>query len=206
MKPKLAIIGDGNVGTAIQAGAKRAGYEARTTGKDPEQVRKLGAWGDVIVLAVPFGERANAIKELGKVDGKTVVDVTNAMDDQGYAGDVRKSGAESVQEMAEGARVVKAFNTVFAQTMGTGMAAGETLTLFVAGDDATAKGQVIDLGNAIGFTAIDAGPLQNARWLETLGYLNIQLGYAQKYGTDIGFRLVGVSRQETATVPTGRLR
>ncbi|HJQ93755.1 MAG TPA: NADPH-dependent F420 reductase [Candidatus Thermoplasmatota archaeon] len=206
MKPKLAIIGDGNVGTAIQAGAKRAGYEARTTGKDPEQVRKLGAWGDVIVLAVPFGERANAIKELGKVDGKTVVDVTNAMDDQGYAGDVRKSGAESVQEMAEGARVVKAFNTVFAQTMGTGMAAGETLTLFVADDDATAKGQVIDLGNAIGFTAIDAGPLQNARWLETLGYLNIQLGYAQKYGTDIGFRLVGVSRQETATVPTGRRR
>jgi predicted dinucleotide-binding enzyme len=66
----------------------------------------------------------------------------------------------------------------------------EALTLFVAGDDAGAKEQVLALGKGMGFDSVDAGPLQNARWLETLGYLNIQLGYMLKMGTQIGFKLV----------------
>jgi hypothetical protein len=37
---------------------------------------------------------------------------------------------------------------------------------------------------------VDAGPLTNARWLEALGYLNIQLGYMLTTGTQIGFTLV----------------
>lgn len=74
------------------------------------------------------------------------------------------------------------------------MAAGQVkdaaLTLFVAGDDQDAKNQVLALGKDIGFDSVDAGPLKNARWLETLGYLNIQLGYMLKMGTEIGFKLI----------------
>ncbi len=44
--------------------------------------------------------------------------------------------------------------------------------------------------SGIGFDPMDAGPLRNARWLEMLGYLNIQLGYDQELGTDAGFRYV----------------
>lgn len=86
--------------------------------------------------------------------------------------------------------MVKAFNTVFAEHMATGQVKGTTLTLFVAGDDQNAKEQVLTLGRDIGFDAVDAGPLKNARWLESLGYLNIQLGYTQKMGSHIGFKLV----------------
>jgi predicted dinucleotide-binding enzyme len=92
--------------------------------------------------------------------------------------------------MAPAARVVKAFNTVFAEHMATGQVNGATLTLFVAGDDQGAKEQALTLGRDIGFDAVDAGPLKSARWLESLGYLNIQLGYGLKMGTHIGFKLV----------------
>jgi hypothetical protein len=47
-----------------------------------------------------------------------------------------------------------------------------------------------ELGRDLGFDAVDSGPLTNARWLEALGYLNIQLGFMQKMGTNIGFKLV----------------
>jgi predicted dinucleotide-binding enzyme len=64
------------------------------------------------------------------------------------------------------------------------------LTLLVAGDDAAAKETVITLGREIGFDSVDAGPLKNARLLEPLGYLNIQLGYMMKMGKEIGFKLI----------------
>lgn len=190
---KIAIIGDGNVGSAIAKGAAKGGYEVRTTGSAAEAVREAGSWGDIIVLAIPSQARADAVKNLGNIEGKTLVDPTNLLnEDWSYAGNVSRSGAEEVQTWAKGARVVKAFNTVFAQNMPTGKVNGESLSLLVAGDHEGAKKQVLDLGRAIGFEAVDVGPLANARYLEALGFLNIQLGYgATKYGTDIGFKLVG---------------
>jgi hypothetical protein len=192
MKPRTAIIGDGNVGSAIQKGLQRAGYELKVTGKDPPRVREAGAWAEVIVLAVPYGTLDEVIKELGTgVDGKTLVDATNALSaDFQLALGFTTSGAEELQKKAPRAKVVKAFNTVFAQTMSTGKAKGQTITLFAAADDTAAKDKVLALGRDIGFDAVDAGPLRNARWLETLGYLNIQLGYTLKMGSDIGIKLV----------------
>lgn len=192
-KPKIAIIGNGNVGTAIHKGAENAGYQSKTIGEDPKDVKDGGSWGDLIVLAIPHTARQDVIKTIGDVKGKTIIDVTNLLtEDWSYDGDVKKSGAEQVQEWARGAHVVKAFNTVFAQNMATGKIKGESLSLLVAGDDAAAKKQVLDLGKAIGFEPLDVGPLSHARYLEALGFLNIQLGYGPtKYGTDLGFRVVG---------------
>lgn len=191
---KIAIIGNGNVGSALQKGAEKAGYEVRTTGSNPGDVQAAAAWGDVIILAVPAAARQDAIRHLGGIQGKTLVDPTNLLGpDRSYVGDLKKSGAEQVQEWASGARVVKAFNTVFAANMPTGKVQGEPLSLLVAGDDTQAKQQVLDLGRAIGFEPVDAGPLSNARYLEALGFLNIQLGYGPtKYGTDLGFKVVGI--------------
>lgn len=78
------------------------------------------------------------------------------------------SGAEELQKAIPGAHVVKAFNTVFAQNMSEGSAAGQQLTVFAAGDNKQARDEVLALGKAIGFDAIDAGPLSNARPLEAL--------------------------------------
>jgi predicted dinucleotide-binding enzyme len=192
MKTKVAIIGDGSVGSAIRKGLERAGYEPKVVGKDPPKVREAGDWAEVVVLAVPYGALDEALRELGdSVAGKTLVDVTNALTpDFQLALGFTTSGAEELQKKAPRAKVVKAFNTVFAGTMSDGRVKGQTLTLFVAGDDSGAKEQVLALGRDIGFDAVDAGPLKNARWLEALGYFNIQLGYTLKMGAEMGIKLV----------------
>jgi predicted dinucleotide-binding enzyme len=192
MKPKIAVIGNGNVGSALRRGLERAGYEVKSVAKDPPRVRETAAWGQVIILAVPYSAVDEAIREMGDaVRGKPLIDATNALTpDYQLALGFTTSGAEELQKKAPSARVVKAFNTVFAEHMATGQVKGTALTLFVAGDDGSAKEQVLGLGRDIGFDSVDAGPLKNARWLETLGYLNIQLGYTLKMGTQIGFKLL----------------
>ena len=191
-KPKIGIIGDGNVGSALRRGLERSGYDVRAVGKDPVQVRETGTWAEVVVLAVPYGAIDDAVAELGgSISGKTLVDVTNALtEDMQLASGCTASGAEALQQKARGAKVVKAFNTQFAQRMDSGVVEGQPVTVFVAGDDAAAKQQVLRMARDIGFDAVDAGPLQNARLLEPLGYFNIQLGYVLGLGTDIGLKLL----------------
>lgn len=187
---KVAIIGDGNVGSALARGLKRAGYDVQTTGR--EKVRETAASGEIVIIAVPFGAVSDVLKTMGDaVDGKVLIDVTNALDENmGLAIGCTTSGAEELQKKASSARVVKAFNTVFAEHQDTGRIGDEILTAFVASDDDAARDTVLALARAIGFDAVNAGPLQNARWLETLGVLNIQLGYVVGHGTKSGFRYV----------------
>ncbi len=191
MKGKIAIIGKGHVGAALNDGLKRAGYETRMTGKGPG-VRETAAWGDVLILAVPFSAVDAAVAEIGgAVDGKAVVDVTNAIGPKmELALGFTTSGGEQLQKKAPSARVVKAFNTVFAQNMSTGKVKGKMISCFAAGDDQAARAQVLELARDIGFDPVDAGPLANARWLEAMGYMQIQLGYALGLGPAIGFALV----------------
>jgi 8-hydroxy-5-deazaflavin:NADPH oxidoreductase len=187
---KIAIIGNGNVGGALERGLKRAGHDVRSTGR--ENVRETAAWGEVIILAVPFSAVGDTVRTMGDaVNGKTIIDVTNALDENmGLALGCTTSGAEELQKKVKTAKVVKAFNTVFAQHMDSGRLGNEVLTALVAGDDEGSRKLALDLASSIGFDAVNAGPLQNARWLETLGYLNIQLGYVVGHGTDAGFRYI----------------
>lgn len=190
MKKRIAIIGDGNVGSALARGLSRAGYEVQATGK--EKVRETASWGEIVILAVPFSAIDDALETMGDaIDGKILVDVSNALDENmGLAIGCTTSGAEQLQKKAGGAKVVKAFNTVFAEHQDTGRIGDQVLTAFVAADDDEARKTVAALASDIGFDAVAAGPLQNARWLETLGYLNIQLGYVVGLGTKTGFRYV----------------
>ena len=192
MKPRIAVIGKGKVGGALGRGIERAGYPVRLVGNEPPRVRETAVWGEVIVLAVPYPAVEQALSEMGDaVNGKTLVDVSNALTaDFRLAVGFTTSAAEELQKKAAGAKVVKAFNTVFAQHMDSGTVNGTSLTLFVAGDDAVAKAQVLSLGQDLGFDPVDAGPLTNARSLEALGYFNIQLGYMLNMGPGIGFKLI----------------
>lgn len=192
MKPKIGIIGNGNVGSALKRGSERVKYEVKSVGHDPKGVHETAAWGEVVILAVPFAAVEETLREMGDaVNGKTLIDVTNVLtpDDQLALG-CTTSGAEELQKKVPGAKVIKAFNTVFAGHMDTGRIKNEAITFFAAGDDGDAKATVLQLGRDIGFDAVDAGPLQNARWLETLGYFHIQLGYTLKMGTDVEFKLI----------------
>jgi hypothetical protein len=192
MTQKVAIVGQGNVGSALARGLARAGCDVRTVDNNPAAARDAAGWGDIVILAVPYSAIDSVLSEVGSaIDGKVVVDVTNAITaDHKLALGFTTSGAEELQKKAPTAKVVKAFNTVFAQHMDTGHVKGQRLSLLMASDDPAAKAAVEALGRDIGFDPVDAGPLRNARWLESLGYLNIQLGYVLGMGPEIGFALV----------------
>jgi predicted dinucleotide-binding enzyme len=192
MKQRVAIVGRGNVGGALARGLAGVGYDLRTVENDPAAARAAADWGEIVILAVPYSAIDAVVGELGSaIDGKVVVDVTNALTtDHQLALGFTTSGAEELQKKAPAARVVKAFNTVFAQHMDTGRVKGQRLSLLMASDHPTAKAAVEALGRDLGFDPVDAGPLRNARCLESLGYLNIQLGYVLGMGAEIGFTLV----------------
>jgi len=189
---KIGIIGKGNVGSALAKGLDRAGHEVRAVGKEKGALRETAAWGEIVLLAVPFGAIDELVRDAGEaLAGKTVVDVTNALDaSMNLAVGFTTSGAEELQKKLPKARVVKAFNTVFAQHMESGRLGDKPLTAFVAADDAGAKKTVMELAQGIGFDAVDAGPLKNARLLEPLALLNIQFGYVLGMGTQSGFKLL----------------
>jgi predicted dinucleotide-binding enzyme len=190
-KEKIGIIGNGNVGSALKRGFDRAGYATQAVGREPQKVRETAAWADVVVLAVPFGERQNAVREMGDgLRGKILVDATNPIGPAGPQVDVQRSGAEELQAMAQGSRVVKAFNTVFAQTMDSGRVEGTPITILTSGNDEAARRTTGELARAIGFDVLDAGPLENSRWLEALAILNINLAYSVGHGPNMGFRVV----------------
>lgn len=193
MKKKIGIIGKGHVGSALQRGLEQAGYETKITGKGGG-VRETAAWGEILILAVPYTALDAALAAMGNaVDGKALVDVTNVLGADGkLALGFTTSGAEQLQKKAPSARVVKAFNTIFAQNMSTGRVREQRLACLAAGDDEKAKADVLEMARAIGFDALDAGPLVNSRWLESFGYLNIQLGYVinKGLGAGIGFALI----------------
>jgi predicted dinucleotide-binding enzyme len=190
MKSKIAIIGKGNVGSALRQGLERADYQVRTATK--EAVAETAAWADVIIVAVPFSAVQDVAQKISEVTvGKTVVDATNAVSaDFQLAIGYTTSGAEELQKALPRAHVVKAFNTVFAQHMSEGKVNGKQLTVFAAGDDEAARKTALELAGAIGFDAVDGGPLKNARYLEPMAYFNIQLGYVLGLGPNIGFQLV----------------
>ena len=189
---KIAIIGAGNVGTALKTGLSRTGHGVSTVGREDNAAHAAQA-AELIILAVPFAEVGNVASQLGSAaSGKIVIDATNALSPtMELAVDTSTtSGAEELQKKLPEARVVKAFNTTFASAMATGQINGEKLAGLVAADDAEAKTQVLGLVQELGFDPIDAGPLSAARLLEPLALLNIKLGFVQGYGPASGFRLV----------------
>src|SRR4030066_509485 len=145
---KIGIIGKGNVGTAIGKGLSRKGHEVKFGHRDPkEPVADAAKWGEVIILAVPYENVADAAKAIGSLsNGKVLLDVTNAVgDDMTLAIGCSTSAAEELQKRLPKARVVKAFNTVFAANQSTGRVGAEQLPLFVAGGEAKSQQTRIQL-------------------------------------------------------------
>ena len=205
---KIAIIGAGNVGGALAAASTKAGHQVVLAAADPahaeQAAQAAGATAaasnaeavhgaDVVVLAVPGSAVAAVTAELGAaLDGKTVVDSTNPLNDT-YTGltTTGVSAAELLQEQAPGAKVVKAFNTIFAGRHASPTENGEPLDAFLAGDDTAAKTQVADLATSLGYRVVDAGGLRMARSLEEMAFLNISLNAGNGWSWQSGWKLVG---------------
>lgn len=192
---KIAIIGTGNMGAGLASTLAAAGHEISVGARDLTKAAALaekighGAVGggiaaaaklaDVVILALPFGAASDAIKQAEGLAGKVLIDISNPIsaDYKELVIGHTTSAAEEIQKLAPLARVVKAFNTIFAQLLAPESRARKSLQVFVAGDDAAAKATVSELAQSIGFEAVESGPLSNSRFIEPIGEMNIHFGY-----------------------------
>jgi 8-hydroxy-5-deazaflavin:NADPH oxidoreductase len=171
----------------------RGGHEIKFGHRDPnESVAAAAGWGEVIILAVPHDAADDARENIRQyADNKTVIDVMNAIGEGMELGiSCTTSTAEETQKKLPKAHVVKAFNTVFAPNQSTAKLDDEQLTAFYAGDDAAAKQTVAQLTHDMGFDPVDCGPLRNARSLEAMGNMLINLAFKYGMGNGIGYKLV----------------
>ena len=200
---KLAIIGAGNVGSALAKSWTAAGHQVVFGVRDPgkpiesnpdierQSVRDAIAASSAILLAVPFDALEKMLGECGSLSEKIVMDATNPLsaDLSGLSVGLDTSGAEQVAAWARGARVVKVFNTTGANNMATPRYDNQPLTMLYAGDDAAAKETVSKLIRDAGMEPIDAGPLRNSRLLEPHAMLWIYLAY-HGFGREFAFQIV----------------
>jgi predicted dinucleotide-binding enzyme len=184
-KPKIGVIGSGNVGAAIGRSWARAGYDVMFSSRNLESDKKLAAevgahasagtpkdaaeFGEVLLFAVPYG----ALPELGKslggaLKGKIVLDACNPFPqrDGEIANTARERGAGTVSaELLPGARIVRAFNAIGAARMGKAYEEPGKVGMPIAGDDKAAIEVASKLIRDLGYEPVLVGGLGMGRHL-----------------------------------------
>ena len=181
------------MGGALSRLWTEAGHQVQTcTRAGNPTPAEAAAEADVIALCVPGSSAEQALSSCGDVTGKVVIDCTNplapGLDGLLYGGTT--STAERLQQAHPGARVVKAFNSVGAGLLGFDAADDHNVDGFYCADDAEAKRIVEQLVAAARLRPVDVGPLRNARYLESMAMLWIDLAVNQQRGWTFTFNLV----------------
>jgi 8-hydroxy-5-deazaflavin:NADPH oxidoreductase len=192
---RMGIIGAGRVGGTLGRLFEAQGHDVRFGVRDPDMqapgglprsrsgpVADAAAFGDVILLAVPWDAVKDALVATGPLAGKTVIDCVNPVlpDLSGLALGTTTSAGEEIAKLLPEAKVVKCFNTLGAGNFAKPEFGDQHASMLFAGDNAGAKLIVAELGAQLGFDMIDAGPLSQSRWLEAMAILWITMAY--KYG------------------------
>ena len=187
----VTIFGSGNMGTAIAGVLKAGGANIEHIGSRDTTATVAG---DIVVLAVPYPALSGIVATYGpQLAGKTVVDITNPLNFETFDSLTVPADSSAAAELAAAlpsSKVLKAFNTTFAGTLGAKTVGPNKTTVLIAGDDADAKSELAAAISAGGVDAIDAGRLSRARELEAVGFLQLTLAASEKVGWTGGFGIV----------------
>jgi predicted dinucleotide-binding enzyme len=201
---KIAILGSGQVGDALAKGFLSFGHAVMRGTRDPSKLEKwkqeaqgaasvgtfadAAAWGEVIVLAVKGTAAEATIEQAGPANlaGKTILDATNPIADEPpdrgvirYFTGANESLMERLQRKAPQARFVKAFNSVGSAFMVSPPFQPKP-TMFICGDDASAKHEASEILTRFGWEAVDMGGVEVARPIEALCQLWCAPGFLQQ--------------------------
>jgi 8-hydroxy-5-deazaflavin:NADPH oxidoreductase len=206
---KIGILGAGNVGGSLGRIWASKGHDITFGVPDPSSARvraavaalqgrgragnnREAATAEVVILSVPWPAAEEAIRAAGALDAKVLIDCTNPLnaDLKGLSIGLTTSAAEQVAAWAPRAKVVKAFNTLGAGNFGRSDFSGQRAEGFYCGDDAESKALVSGLIQEIGLNPVDVGPLRNARLLEPLALLWIDLAINQGWGPNHAFKII----------------
>lgn len=185
---KYAIIGSGAIGTAIARQFARQELQVQIANtRGPASLKALAdelgpvviptelaeaLRADIVFLAVPFDAVEAALKDAPAWNNRIVVDTTNAIDFKDFSPanlDGRPS-SDIVAEAAPGARLVKSFNTLFANVVARKPddAKGRRV-LFLSGNDKDANKTLAELIERFGYAPIDLGPIAAGGLLQQFG-------------------------------------
>lgn len=179
---KIGIIGAGNIGGNAAKLFAEAGHEiaiANSRGPETltEEVSEIGEnakavtveeaadFGEIVFVSIPFGKYKDLPAD--KFEGKIVIDSNNYYPDRdGQFEEIDNNKITSSELLAEhlkGAKIVKAFNTIWFEHLKTqgnkDIPTEERRVIFLCGDDDDAKKKVSALIEEIGFGAFDTGNL-----------------------------------------------
>jgi NADPH-dependent F420 reductase len=206
----IAVIGSGWVGGTLGKRWAQKGHQVVFGSRDPasEKVQAVLAeagenasatsiaeaaqGADVVLLATPWNAAEETLQLAGNLEGKVLVDCINPLNDSFSGLDLgfTESATEHVSKWSPGARVVKAFNTLSAASMADPIYGEQKATAFYCGDDAEAKKTVHQLAEELDMEPVDAGPMENARYLEPLAMLYIHLAVREKWGSNCAFKIL----------------
>jgi len=185
----IALIGTGEVSQAFGPRLAKLGHRVIYGSRAPErpEIRDLlratgdtasaelpnvaAALADIVMIAVPWNVAEEVVVGLGDLSGKIIIDPVNPriIADDGFRDyPMYTSNAERIQNIAPRAFVVKAFNTISTDSMLDPDLFGEPLTIPIVGNDAAAKHTVANLIRALGYDAVDVGPVRYAHIVEGL--------------------------------------
>jgi predicted dinucleotide-binding enzyme len=176
----IGILGAGKIGATAAKLFAKAGHQVRIANSRGPQtltdtLKDLGdnvraatpedavAFGDVVLIAVPWMSKEDAVPDAGPYDDKIVIDAMNPYTEDFELEDLGdRSSSEITKTLVPGAHVVKAFNTIYSRRLadeGKPKGAKDRLAIFIAGDNAEAKATVAQLIDEIGFDPVDTGSL-----------------------------------------------
>ncbi len=196
MNKKVAVIGLGNIGSAIADNLAKSSRSFIVAGRDVNKTTRLAArWGlaaevaesipaaleqaDIIILAIPYGEIIPFVEAHARLlSGKTIIDPSNPIAPDGQGGFAkiipadRSAGETIAAALPEGARLVKAFGTLGAATLSGAAFATPLNTLFYAAGCPSVQAEVEPLIADAGFAPLYVGGLENSLKLEVFGSLH----------------------------------
>jgi 8-hydroxy-5-deazaflavin:NADPH oxidoreductase len=188
----VGTIGAGNVAQTIARLALAAGHKViLSNSRGPESLTELvsqlganasagaaaeAARADLVILAVGWDQVPAALQDLTDWDGRIVIDATNQWHHHDPEAEVDlgdQTGSEHIATLMPGARVVKAFNTVFMNVVAKAAHRSDgRLVIFFAGDDTDAKATVSTFIDSLELAPVDLGELgQGGRLMQAGGPL-----------------------------------
>ncbi|MFJ6084913.1 NADPH-dependent F420 reductase [Streptomyces sp. NPDC092369] len=200
---RIGVLGTGNMADALATHWARAGHQVTVGGRDAGRAERLAArigygaraadlraaagFGQVVLVALPFGAAADVVRELRAVlEGKVLVDCVNPVG-PGFRllTDAGPSAARRLAAAAPGAHVVKAFNLCHEDVwrMRPPVFDGRPLAVPVCGDDEVAIARVHELVRDVGCSPVAGGGLERAGLLEATAALFIALWVGE--GADV---------------------
>lgn len=186
MEKTFGIIGSGNIGKTVAQHLLKAGYPViLSNNSGPDSLKEVAvslgkgakagtvteaAQADIVLLSVPWSQ-VPTLTDITDWTGRVVIDATNHFIT--YAPEFKvqdlgeKASSEVVASLLPGAKIVKAFNTIYFKTLAEDpKVQGGNRVLFVSGDDQPSKNEVMNVIASLGFAPIDLGSLHQGSKLQ----------------------------------------